>query len=376
MLSMIALATLTALAADARYVAASSLNLRAEPGGTRIGHLAINSPVEVLETRDDQARVRAGNGKTGWVPTRFLDDAPLAFADTLERARGAQDAETRLSLAQRATALAPRDKEALTLLAAAYRALGRDREAAKVDQQLAWPQDLLPAGAHPPTDEGWLRLEFGTTVGLGRQAPVRQGGTDRALTAAEMERLGVAPGDPVWVLPTRSAAVQGTVKGMQARSFNECADSDGVVLVTDAVLPDGEEAIAFTRAAPPSAWARAIEVRDSARDHVPTEDRGELTVSVVPEAGGGSLVRVRSVRASAEDVPTWTVEDYVVTGTEATRRDTFTSQGYLGPRMIISARDIDGDGIAERVESAGCDTIILDADGVQRAASAPLCCGC
>src|SRR5687767_9320315 len=116
-----------ALAAETRYVQASTLNLRAAPSADAkvLGRLAIGSPLEVLEAGAAPfVRVRVANGREGWVDGTFLAAAALTAGDALARAKGARDPAERLSWAQRAAAIRS-DATTLAELEASYRATGQ-----------------------------------------------------------------------------------------------------------------------------------------------------------------------------------------------------------------------------------------------------------
>lgn len=84
-----------AIAGKTLYVTATTLNIRNEgsTAGEIIGRARKGDAVSVLETRDGWARVRFGDGSTGWVSAQFLateirrrpgcpDDAEFRFAKT------------------------------------------------------------------------------------------------------------------------------------------------------------------------------------------------------------------------------------------------------------------------------------------------------
>jgi hypothetical protein len=147
-----------------RYVLASRLNLRDAPGGRKVGRLSINSPVEVLEERGPDVSVRTKNEAEGWVPAQFLGDKPVTLPDAIAAAQSAETAEERLSWAQRAAAIDARHRQALEVLAGAYRAVNDELSAKAIDQRLVWPDDILLAGYAPRgRAEGQIALEWGVT---------------------------------------------------------------------------------------------------------------------------------------------------------------------------------------------------------------------
>lgn len=363
--------------ASRRYVLASSLNLRDAPGGLRVGILAINSPVRVLEEVGDQARVRVGNGREGWVPVAYLAEAPLTVADALAAGEVAATPAEALAWAQRATALDPRDEGALTALAEAYRDTGQHELAMRLEERLEWPDDILLAGAHGQTADGRWLLEW--TLHLDRQ----QWAPDGELTPEQLWRLGVVTGREVWVLPDRGAAVRGTVVGARQSLFNPCDGTWGFTLVADVVLPEGEHAIAYTLASPPASWREPAPTADleAAKAIVLARigvDDAELLA--VPYADG---VLVRSVRtlppASAkEGVPRYKWADWQVADGWARKIGGLEGlDGSVGYEVPVVGRDLEGDGAIDVIyEWEGCAASLLDDRGIERARTGSLCCGC
>jgi len=363
-----------ALAEPSHYVHASALNLRATPEGRRVGQLDINTPVEVVSSQGAHSEVIVGNGTRGWVQTQFLQSNPLTFDAAIRSARGAQDAETRLGWAQRAVALEPRHREALAVLRDAYRALGKDGLAGRIERQLAWPDDLRLTGDRPATD-GVLRLEFSVR---GTSSPSDY----RSLTDAEMRGLGVDKGDLVWVLPRQGAAMQVPVMGMTQHDVNECAGTQGISLLVALDLGQ-DRPLAWTLAeTPPASW----------RSTAPVIDTGPAVALVGQQPGvqslraptfratameGGVYVQVLSLLSEDGIEKFWAHQEWAVRAGRAelllAHPDDFS---YGTPQGPVTARDITGDGTLDLVKASGCGNHVYDQSAAFLRASASLCCGC
>jgi len=386
-----------------RYVLASQLNLRDQPAGKKVGRLNINSPVEVLEERGTDVRVRTKNDAEGWVPAQFLGDKPVVLSDALVAARSAETAEERLSWAQRAAAIDARHRQALEVLADAYRAVGDEPAAKAIDQRLIWPDDILLAG-YAPTGRvaGQIALEWGLQERATLDAPASltsaqartQGGADVldvsfapdegfTLTPAEMKKRGVGLGKDVWVLPERSAAVKGTVAGMRLTSDNRCENSWLWVLDVKVTLPEGERPVAYTIKSPPRTWKAPAPARDfdAARAAVQAEAGPGFTTLHVVAAGDG--VGVQAVRddlppPKQSDAVLYTIRDYHLhaDGTLSLQRSWVFDDWMSTYDGWWVGRDLDADGRIERVDASFCRHILYDADGVMLDQSALRCCTC
>lgn len=363
-----------------RFVLASRLNLRDAPGGNKIGKLRINSPVQLLKVEGDQAHIRVGNGKEGWVPTAYLTEGPTTIPLALKAAKEAASAEDRLAWTQRAAALDFRSRDALSALALAYRESGRAETAAQIESQLAWPDDILLAGAHAANAPGLVRLEWATVpweeVGSGSVEPA-------VLSEAQMARKGVKAGSEIWVLPTKSKAIKGTVAAMELINFNECGGEWGWVIDAKLDMPDGERALAYTIETPPDAWMTSAPVVDEAaieklaRDAMPlTVTETEVHVAAYRE---GARVRIGGLTNGVDDdMPTFAFVDFDVSAegelTEVHRAEEYYS--YLGFDYPSAGRDFDGDGNIDLFIEGLCAMELKDHTGVTRAGTAMLCCGC
>lgn len=86
-------AEVPALDPDARWVWASSLNLRAssDPESEVLGKLSINDQVTLLEAGDPLSKVRAANGTEGWAGSKFLESMPLVVEVARSRMQTARD---------------------------------------------------------------------------------------------------------------------------------------------------------------------------------------------------------------------------------------------------------------------------------------------
>lgn len=369
--------TAPAIGEDTRYVLASSLNLRAAPGGAIVGKLDINAPVRLLAVEGEHARVRAANGREGTVPAEFLAAEPLTLAEALSRHAGATSPAERLSWAQRAAAIDERARPALEALAAAYREAGDAAQAEAVERRLSWPDDLLLAGAWPVRAGELLRLEWGLAdSGLGWET--------EELPESELARRGLVLGGPVWVLPDRGPALRGEIAGLMRTLFNECGGTMGHVLLARVELPPGARPIAFSVRVPPESWSRTHPERDL--DAAVEAVREVIAPRRLPDAqlhaaayGDGVRVRVAANLAGPEDeMQSWTLLDFDVEPggvvrpvEERSGEASFT--GYLYPSV---GRDIDGDGRGDLVLEGLCMQVLIDADGVTRRTSESLCCGC
>lgn len=120
---------------DQVYVHASLLKLRnhPKPDAGSWSPLGINTRLRVVGRNGDWVRVLSADGRTGWVSAEYLGTERLTPDDVRSRIASAKDDDERLVWWQRAAALRPSDKEVMTGLAAAYRAVGQIADAEKVE---------------------------------------------------------------------------------------------------------------------------------------------------------------------------------------------------------------------------------------------------
>lgn len=364
-----------ALAGPSHFVQASSLKLRAgpSPSATVQGTLTINSPVEVLSTEGGFARVRVGNGKEGWVSERFLATDKLTVAAA--RAKAEADPAGALAWWQRAAAMAPGDREVLAGLAVAYRAAGEDKAAALVDAQLAWPYEVLVVAR----SHRWRAIGDNGIVVQWEARP--QPWQDHLMTAAERAKKGI-PETGWWVLPDIGAPVAATVREAWSGYHNECAGTEVLEIVLDAALPEGTVALAATRGTPPASW--------TASSSVPGMERAVAAAAVEREAvrrAAGTSVRHgvswdgsrwigRILLGDGEPGDTWTVVEVAVGadgGVKTLEERAEVFDGYLE----LGRRDIDGDGVVERVLGDGCMTMAIAVGSEDwEVFTDNWCCGC
>ncbi|MCO4747829.1 MAG: SH3 domain-containing protein [Proteobacteria bacterium] len=289
---------------SALYVQASQLKVRDEPGGQVLGKLPINTAVRVLTERGDHVAIEGPDGLEGWVLFEFLSTEPLTVAYAVGQAESTEDPAERRKWAERAVAVDPRDPKALGLLAATHEAAGNHETSDQLRERLVWPDDILvagvPKGGQPSLADtdgdglaDWLERQVLYTDHENAQDP---GGSAEELARVEgidldaapplqlqwtwahswdapawmssfrpdasvpkkvLRRLGIAPGDSLWVLPRHGPAVQGTVREVLFRELSSCGEVNGVVLQVDATLAEGDHPVAFTKAAPPKSWSAA-----------------------------------------------------------------------------------------------------------------------
>jgi hypothetical protein len=117
------------------YVHASLLKLRnhPQPDAGSWSPLGINTRLRVVGREGDWVRVISADGRTGWVSAQYLGAERLTIDDVRGQIANATDDDERLVWWQRAAALAPSDKEVMTGLAGAYRAVGQVADAEKVE---------------------------------------------------------------------------------------------------------------------------------------------------------------------------------------------------------------------------------------------------
>ncbi len=162
------------------YVQASSLRLRPEPRGDTDSFttLAINSRLRVLERSEGWLSVVAVDGRDGWVHADYVEDQPLTLQAVQQAIAGARDDQEKLALWQRAAALEPTDAAVLASLAGAYRTVGMDAEAARVEAFSAEGLALFDA---------WFPAQAAEVEAIG--AAFAEAGSADALVAAWQRAL-------------------------------------------------------------------------------------------------------------------------------------------------------------------------------------------
>ncbi|MBX2802905.1 MAG: SH3 domain-containing protein [Myxococcales bacterium] len=363
-----------------RYVTASLLNLRDAPGGTQSGTLSINTPLQVLDARGDFSQVRVANGAVGWVATEFLAETALSLDRALTEAKEATEPAAQLAWAQRAAAIDVRNKDVLSTLASAYRAVGDLSVAERVERQLQWPDDILLAGPRSPAEDGTLRLEWK----LHDAAPAKVVGGTRFGTVEPdaAAAMGVPVGRTVWVLPTRGPAVQGVITEVHSGVFNECGGTFGYTVGAKAELPEGQRAIAWTLSEPPASWHTDAPTVDRRRvaDLVKAQldDRfPDPVLSVAPGEGGARVQVIQTLPSDHADVTRLRIAKLRVVGDQVVplgEPQEFETMMELETPTV--GRDIDGDGRIETLFDGPCQAILEDADGSFPVQTAVLCCGC
>ncbi len=123
--------------AELVYVQASRLTLRTEPDGDAITSLGINTRLRVREKKSGWLAVTVPDGTDGWVHGDYVAAQRITSVALQTAIEAETDAEARLSLWQRAAALAPTDPAVLEGLAIAYTTVGDEEAAAKVRRVMA-----------------------------------------------------------------------------------------------------------------------------------------------------------------------------------------------------------------------------------------------
>ncbi len=141
---MLTVAMLSLLTAQAEVVQADVVNVRQSPSshGEVAARLRINTPVTVEAARGQWVQIGVPgrpdeHALTGWVHADLLGPGALTVRDALDQHAAAETAADRLTWAERATALAPHDRDALALLRDAALEAGDPGRAAAVDGWLA-----------------------------------------------------------------------------------------------------------------------------------------------------------------------------------------------------------------------------------------------
>ncbi|TNE90826.1 MAG: SH3 domain-containing protein [Deltaproteobacteria bacterium] len=415
--------------ASTLYVQASTLNVREEPDGAIVGKLRINTAVTVITEQGDYLVIEGPDGVKGVVPFAYLSIEPLTLAEALSQAEAATDPAAKKSWAERAAALDPRDPRALELLAASHGAAGDGATAEALRARLRWPDDILVAGVpkggqatradtdgdglpdwverqlvfsdpEERGDPGVPAAEIADADGLDLTAAPRvqlqwtwahswdapswmQGlSLDDPLPKKAQRKLGIAPGDTVWVLPRKGPAVEGIVREARLRELTSCGEVNGVVLSVDAPLADKDHAVAFSKAPPPASWSSPAPTPQEVSKNelralgylIDVSESAELHVVAGPD--GGAFVRAVDDRTPDAEVHSYWVVDLVVRGDKVTRGEAWEHRGMQPPEVPVSARDINGDGTLERVFEEDCGMRIVDEDGTVLTVAGANCCGC
>ncbi|MEQ1504359.1 MAG: SH3 domain-containing protein [Myxococcota bacterium] len=366
-----------AVAAETRYVQASTLNLRAGPASSSAvtGRLTIGSPVTVVASGAAPfVRVRTGNGKEGWVDGTFLGPSALSAAEASARSSAATTPADRLTWAQRAAAI-DADDVTLRALEAAYRAAGDAAAADRVASERRWPGSIRLAAAAGRIEIEWPSDGAGPSTAAG----------DVPVPLSDLRRLtGLDPAARWWMLPSRGPAVQVSVASAAYTVWNECGGTSGLVL-RFGPAPDGATPIAFTAGAPPASWSATPlpptvpEATAKAAADALAATRG-WTAPVVSTVAlpDGWFVRVSHEGPSDPDdgdLRVFTVVDLAVGAAAAVVHEE-ELRSYGEPDRPTVARDVDGDGTAEIVWLTGCYSAVSDRAGARRAQSEDRCCGC
>ncbi len=368
-------------APEMRYVQASVLKLRTESseGSAIRGRLAINTPLELLRTQGSWALVRVANGVEGWVVASYLEPEPITVESALAEGERTGD----VSWFQRAAAI-EQTPRTLTPLLEAYRSARDAPKAEIVARQLAFSQDILLRAlgySHLDRDPWPIEWRHDTYVG---------DFVEGELSASELEREGLTPGETWWLLPRSGPAVKGKLVGASREWWSECSGDRGVTVFVEASLES--EPFAATRKEPPATW------RLAGPTSTRTEEDAEALVqawadtqhdsswlSLAPAEGGWRAQVVWSLPPEERaGLPPDGIDWYDI---EAMVVQVFLPDA--GPiqelsrgtelEMLVSVpaayRDVDGDGDVDSVVDA-CATELYDADGTLLRSSADRCCGC
>ena len=359
-----------------KYVLASILNLRAEPGGEKVGKVSINSPVMVIDTKDEYSQIRIRNNKTGWVPSRFLSAEILTWDIAMRNYQQATDIKERLSWAERSAALDD-NRTSLRALKDVYVELGNQEIIAKLDRKLAWPEALMLVGSHEQKPD-LLVLEWPHHIGYHDLS----GGMSYRNPAQIMAQYGLKIGAPVWVLPQHGAQVEGRLEAVEITLFNECGGTTGLVLLVKAALPDGQRAVAYSLSKGPASWDQPI-IPDAA-----AENQAIATVTAQLEAEDWEFnavslqdfILVRAGRNAGDDevFVDYNLVDYKVypDGRIEKWREAIGWTSAIGYAVPLSTRDIDGDGVFDVVWEGECMMSLDDVTGNEHLSTSMLCCGC
>lgn len=362
----------------ARYVTASSLNLRAagSSDAPRLGILSINSPVTVMNPGGVWAEIEAGNGTKGWVDAKYLAEGPVTVDHALRQAAASEDPVVVLSWRQRAAALSPLDRSLLSTLADAYEAAGDPEHAAAIRQQLTWPAELLPVERIGAGGEVWLLVD----TGLLEEAPF-----DGEPAMKRAENLGYPAETEWWVLPDIGAAVPARLERYEQGVLNECAGDFGVWVVLKLIepLPVDRRPLIATAGPAPESWKQATEPPLLSRE----EAAAKLNAFAEPRSGDVITVSLAPAGTTWLGVARWALTEDA---------DFFTtSEGVLvriGADGVVKLlreepeldslaltpygqRDLDGDGTLETFWG-GCEVDIFGDGGLLETSTPSTCCGC
>lgn len=362
-----------------RYVAASSLNLRAagSAAAPRLGVLSINSPVTVMSPGSSWSEIEVANGSTGWVDTAFLSSEPLTVERARQAAAAAESAEEVLSWRQRSAALSPLDLTLLGELAEAYEATGDEAHASIIRQQLSWPAAILPVERIGAGGEVWLLVD----TGLLEEAPF----ADDRPTMEKASLLGYPNEKEWWVLPDVGAAVPARLARFEQGVLNECAGDFGVwaVLTLSEPLPPSDRALVATHGPLPASWSEPVAPPRLSR----AEAKRRLEAFAAPRSSDAITTRLAPAGDTWVGVARWAMTadgDFFTTSAGIYAR--ITAEGAV--RLIreepeldslalvpYGQRDLDDDGSPETIWG-GCEVDIFGDGGLLETATPNTCCGC
>ncbi|MGV3620647.1 MAG: SH3 domain-containing protein [Archangium sp.] len=338
------------------FVQASTALLRAGPMPTAKvrGRLQINTPVSVLARRDGFVEVRVRNGRVGWLDERLVAARPLTSTAAIEAARGAATPEDALTWWQRAAALDGNDVAVLQSLAEAYAKVGNQADAAAMASLAQYRSTRVFPIVWSSDNENAIEL-----VRLSYEKPLPNG----PLPRSEWAKLGLSLDRPLWVLPSGSAAVPGTVREVRVTTWNECGDDIGFDAIIDVELPAGERAVAATFGERPEGWKRR-------------PARAATSMSLPAELVTKDGTRYRFVARTDPDSERDIEHDSVV-ATWSEAKKTRSAKLWLPSRArSVTVRDVLGDAQPEFIVQTSCQTLIFSASGETLNLTQMRCCGC
>lgn len=354
------------------YVRASTLNLRSGPSSTAssLGRLTINTPLERLATEGDWIQVRVGNGKEGWVGSKFVDPQVLTVDAAIQQARAASEP---LPWWQRAAAIDPR-RDVLEGLLEAYEAAGKADSAEQIRTQLAWPHTLFLIWKDEALPANTVRVEWNDA---GYEAP-----TVRTLPKESWSGLGLDPEATWYVLPSIGKAVPARATQVTVDLLNECSSewSRNVWLEHEPLL-DGAVPLVASRVAPPASWMQDVR---------PTTPSAEVEAAVLRAAT--ATLGPEVVLDLAPDGSSWRGTARAPTGRFGELGDTIYTEVRvdwtagnvtLGPKEVtaevhdlVGIRDVVGSGEALLIHQDFCASVAEDREGAHQRSTGYRCCGC
>jgi hypothetical protein len=359
-----------------RYIQASTLKLRAAPSATGKvrGRLAINSPLEVLEEKDGFTRVRVGNGKEGWVGSRFLGEAPVTVEQARERAGKTVAPKERLSWLQRAAALEPTSLEVLGELQAAYE-LNENKRASLMVEKLMKKLKVVEAAS-----KGTLLATY--RDGLEWRHADDEGFIEGLVPRAKWAEHGLIPEAELWALPKDGPAARVEPTALRREVWNECGGDNGLTVDL------GAPYVLAHLGKPPGSWARApTPWSDADRATLEARVRKErckadwdCQLYTVANKGHGAYVRVLNEREIPDDdMYEFSVVDIRATAPDGALKKVYglDTQGYiLGEPVPVALRDVVGDDAPEVIFQDDCSSSVRTVEGHALFNGAFRCCGC